>query len=96
MRYILSERTLSRFVKYGVNVFGIDATLPPREIAEKAIQATHDFFLSIGIPMTLREVGIDGSRIDEMARHVAETAGLEDAWVPLAEADIAAIFRASL
>ena len=96
MRHILSERTLPRFVKYGVNVFGIDATLPPLEIAEKAIQATHDFFLSIGIPMTLREVGIDESRIDEMARHVAETSGLENAWVPLTEADIAAIFRASL
>ena len=96
MRHILSERTLPRFVKYGVNVFGIDAALPPREIAEKAIQATHDFFASIGIPMTLRAVGIDDSRIDEMAHHVAETAGLENAWVPLSEADIAAIFRASL
>ena len=96
MRHILSEKTLPRFVKYGVNVFGIDAALPAREIAEKAIQATHDFFVSIGIPMTLREVGIDESRIDEMARHVAETGGLENAWVPLAESDIAAIFRASL
>lgn len=96
MRHILSERTLPRFVKYGVNVFGIDATLPPREIAERAIRSTHDFFLSIGIPMTLREVGIDESRIDEMAHHVAETGGLENAWMPLAEADIAAIFRASL
>ena len=96
MRHILSEKTLPRFVKYGVNVFGIDAALPPCEVAEKAIQATHDFFASIGIPMTLREVGIDESRIDEMARHVAETGELENAWVPLAESDIAAIFRASL
>ena len=46
--------------------------------------------------MTLREVGIDESRIDEMARHVAENEGLENAWVPHAESDIAAIFRASL
>lgn len=96
MRHILSEKTLPRFVKYGVNVFGIDAALPPREIAEKAIQATHDFFASIGIPMTLRAVGIDDSRIDEMAHHVAETAGLENAWVPLSEADIAAIYRLCL
>ena len=85
-----------RLVKYGVNVFGIDAALPPREIAEKAIQATHDFFASIGIPMTLREVGIDSSRIDEMARHVVDGWNLTDAWVPLTAADVAAIFRASL
>ena len=96
MRHILSDKTLPRFVKYGVNVFGIDATHPPREIAEKAIQATHDFFASIGIPMTLGEVGIDESRIDEMARHVAENEGLENAWVPLTADDVAAIFRASL
>ena len=99
MRHILEkapDAVVPRLAKYGVNVFGLDATLPPHEIAEKAIEATHDFFVSIGIPMTLREVGIDSSRIDEMARHVAENEGLENAWVPLDEADIAAIFRTSL
>ena len=96
MRHILSEKTLPRFVKYGINVFGIDATLPACEIAEKAIQATHDFFVSIGIPMTLREVGIDESRIDEMAHHVTENDALANTWVPLKQEDVAAIFRASL
>ncbi len=96
MRYILSERTLDRFVKYGVNVFGIDASLDRWEIARKAIDATSAFFASMGIPMTLREVGIDGNRIGEMARHIADTEGLEGAWVPLFEKDIAAILTASL
>ena len=49
-----------------------------------------------GIPMHLRDVGIDESRIDEMAHHVAEHEGLENAWAPLTEKDIADIFRASL
>lgn len=96
MRHILSERTMDRFVKYGINVFGIDPTLPKQEIAGKAIDATYEFFKSINIPMHLREVGIDDSRIDEMAHHVAELEGLDEAWAPLQEADIAAIFRASL
>lgn len=96
MKHILSEKTVDRFVKYGVNVFGIDETLDKFAIAEKAIQATYDFFQSIGIPMTLREVGIDESRIDEMAHHVAVNEGLENAWAPLLEKDIAAIFTASL
>ena len=96
MKHILSEKTVDRFVKYGVNVFGIDSSLDKFEIAEKAIQATYDFFKSIGIPMTLREVGIDDSRIDEMAHHVAENEGLENAWAPLFEKDIAEIFTASL
>ena len=96
MKHILSDKTADRFVKYGVNVFGIDSSLDKYEIAEKAIQATYDFFLSIGIPMHLKEVGIDESRIEEMAHHVAENEGLENAWVPLLEKDIAEIFTASL
>ena len=96
MKHILSERTLPRFVKYGINVFGIDASLPQQEIAEKAIDATYKFFESIGIPMHLREVGIDDSRIDEMAQHIADNEGLENAYVPLTKQDIKEILMESL
>lgn len=96
MKHILSAETLPRFVKYGVNVFGIDASLPQMEIAEKAIEETYKFFESIGIPMHLREVGIDESRIDEMAHHVAVNEGLEHAYAPLKEQDIKEILIASL
>lgn len=96
MEHVLSEKTVDRFVKYGVNVFGIDADQDKFDIAKKAIQSTYDFFVSIGIPMNLKAVGIDESRIDEMAHHVAVNEGLENAWVPLTEKDIADIFRASL
>ena len=96
MRHILNERTIERFVKYGINVFGIDATLPRQEIAEKAIDATYAFFESINIPMHLREVGIDDSRIDEMAHHIAVNEGLEHAYAPLTEQDIREILIASL
>ena len=96
MKHILSDKTVGRFVKYGVNVFGIDANQDKFEIANQAIEATYRFFESIGIPMHLKEVGIDESRIDEMAKHVADNEGLENAWVPLLQKDIADIFRASL
>ena len=93
MKHILSEKTIERFVSFGTGVFGIDPALPEIEIAEKAIQSIHDFYREIGLPMTLREVGIDGSRIDEMAHHIAVNEGLENAWAPLHEEDIAAILR---
>lgn len=96
MKHILSERTLPRFVKYGVNVFGIDASLPQWEIAEKAIDATYEFYESIGMPMHLREVGIDDSRIGEMAHHIAVKEGLENGYVPLYEQDFVDILTASL
>lgn len=96
MRHILNERTIDRFVKYGINVFGIDPTLPKQEIAGKAIDATYEFFQSINIPMHLREVGIDDSRIDEMAHHIAVNEGLDKAYAPLTEQDIKEILLESL
>ena len=96
MKHILNENTIERFVKYGVNVFGIDASLPKQTIAEKAIEETYKFFESINIPMHLKEVGIDESRIDEMAHHIAVNEGLENAYGPLTEQDIKKILVDSL
>ena len=48
--------------------------------------------------MTLHEVGIDDSRLEEMAHHIAVNEGLDKAsnFVPLTEADILSILKASL
>lgn len=96
MRHILNhttgqlhEQVVERCTSFGKGVFGV-------ETPEEAIKAIHDFYKEIGIPMTLREVGIDESRIDEMARHIALNEGLDKAWAPLMESDIAAILRDSL
>ena len=96
MKHILNERTLPRFVKYGINVFGIDKNLDRWEIANKAIDETYKFFESIGIPMHLRDLGIDESRVGEMAHHIAVNEGLDEAYAPLTEKDIAEIITASL
>lgn len=82
----LHEQVVERITSFGKNVFGV-------ETPEAAIAAIHNFYKEIGIPMTLGEVGIDDSRIDEMAHHIAVNEGLERAWVPLHETDIAAILR---
>ena len=96
MKFILNDKTVDRFVKYGVNVLGIDPTLEKYEIANKAIDATYTFFESIGIPMHLKDVGIDDSRIKEMAHHIAINEGLENAWAPLTEDNLVKILMDSL
>lgn len=96
MKHILNERTLPRFVKFAVNVMGIVPSGDDMETANKGIDALYAFFESIGIPMHLRDVGIDESRIGEMAHHVATLEGLENAYAPLFETDIAKIFTDSL
>lgn len=85
----LHEQVVERCTSFGRNVFGVST-------AEEAIQAIHDFYKEVGIPMTLREVGIDEKRIDEMAHHVALNEGLDKAWAPLLEEDIKAIYQACL
>ena len=67
-----------------------------RHLIDAAIDATYRFFESINIPMHLREVGIDDSRINEMAHHIAVNEGLENAYAPLTEQDIKEILVASL
>lgn len=96
MKYVLSERIVDRFVKYGVNVFGIDASLDKFDIANKAIEMTYAFFEEIGIPMHLKDLGIGEDRIGEMAHHIAMKDGLDRAYIPLMEDDIAKIITASL
>lgn len=96
MRHILNESTLERFVSFGTHIFGIDPAQKAEEIAEQTIEKTYGLFAGFGMPMHLKEVGIDETRLAEMARHVAENEGLENAWAPLQEQDILEIFKSSL
>lgn len=96
MKHILSEKTVERFVVFGTNLFGIDAKLEPMVIAQKTIDALYDFYVSMNIPMHLKEVGIDASCLEEMAKHIADTEGLHEAYAPLQYEDILSILKASL
>lgn len=95
MRYILNDSTVDRFVKYGVNVFGIDPTLPKYDIANKAIEATEDFFFNkLEIPRTLSEIGVDDKHFGDMADQAVERKN--DMYVPLSKDDIINIYKAAL
>lgn len=94
MRHVLSDDTMAKFVQYGKNVFGL--TGDDREIAERAIEKTSEFFLSVGIPMHLKEVDIDETHLAEMAAQAVKHGNFPNAYVPLTEEDIEAIYRAAL
>ena len=95
MKHILNEKSLNRFVSYGTHIYGIDDKLDDLTIANKTIEETSKFFASLGIPMTLHEVGIEESSLPEIAHHIAVNEGLDKAWIPLNEQDILAILKAS-
>jgi alcohol dehydrogenase YqhD (iron-dependent ADH family) len=96
MKYILGPDTLFRFVMYGVNVFGIDSSLPDMEIAERAIEETEDFlFNKLGLEPRLRDIGIGDDKIELMARK-ASRGEVVPAFKPLSQSDMEAIYRMCL
>lgn len=70
MEYILDESTAPQFKKFGVNVFGVDGSLPDMEGAKKAITCLSDFlFETLGLQRTLTEIGIDDKNFKAMAKN---------------------------
>lgn len=89
MEYVLSEATAPRFALYGTNVFGLDPALPIMELARRAIEATRDFFVSMGLPTRLRDVGItETTYFDEMAVKAFGPEGRAGCFVPLTVQDV--------
>lgn len=69
MEYVLDETTVSKFYQFGTNVFEIDKTLPPMEVAKKSIAMLSDFFFNqLNLSKTFSEIGIDDSNFEIMAK----------------------------
>ena len=64
------------------------------ETARKAINCTKEFFKDMGLPSTLREVGIDETYFDVMAEKAA--AGCKGSYAELTKEDIVHIYENAL
>ena len=95
MDYALEDKTLDKFVEYGVNVWDIDKSKEKEEIANLAIEKTREYFKILDMPLTLREVGIAEEKLDEMASQ-AVCRGNLGTFKPLNEQDVLNIFTKSL
>ena len=96
MEYCLDERTVSKYVQLGVNVFGINAELEPMEIANQAIQKVKDFLYgTLELKSTLTDLDIDDKHFKTMAEK-SVAGGLAYAFKPLTAEDVESIFRSCL
>lgn len=96
LKYCLDETTVSKYVQYGINVFGIDSSLPPMEIAEKSIDLTSDFlFKTLGLDDTLTKLGIGRENFPVMAKKACSD-GILNGFKPLNQKDIEKIFEMCL
>ncbi len=94
MRHVLSEKTVDKFVEFAKNVFDIDCDGDKFAAANAGISALEQFFRTLDIPATLKEVGIGEEKLDVMAEKAGSK--LSEAYVPLNKGDVLAIFKACL
>lgn len=94
-RYVYRD-CLDRFVKFAVNVMGVENTGAPEDVALKGIQAMEDFYRSIQMPTCFSELGIAPTQeqLSTMAHmfHIA-CGGKKGAAKVLQEADFLKIYE---
>lgn len=96
MEYCLDESTVSKYVQFGVNVFGIDERQEPMVIARQSIEKLSEFlFGTLGLKRTFTEVGIRAEDFPVMAKKACGN-GVLPGFKPLAQEDIEQIFEMCL
>lgn len=94
-RYVHKD-CLGRFVKYALNVMQVQPGKDDEETALKGIAAMEDFYRRIGMPVSIKELGVEPTeeQILEMAKSCAKAAGGKQGSAKvLQEKDMAAIYR---
>ena len=94
MEHILSEDTLTNFVDFAKNVWGLTGD-DDWALAHAGIDALKKFFFeTMGLPANLRAVGItDDKNFEAMAQKACD--GSKGSFVPLSKDDIIEIFKAA-
>ncbi|APB31095.1 iron-containing alcohol dehydrogenase [Vagococcus teuberi] len=97
MEHVLNDDTVERFALYGHRVFDLEVNDDLYITAKEAIKLTYDTFVDWGVPMTLPEVGIDESLLEEMAEQAVHHSNISTkAYVPLSVEDVLKIYTNSL
>lgn len=97
-RYVV-DHCLERFVRFAVNVMGIEAGSDARATALQGIEAMEAFFASIGMPTRIPGLGIvpTHEQLEEMAKSCAAACGGKKGSARvLHEADMLAIYEAAM
>jgi alcohol dehydrogenase YqhD (iron-dependent ADH family) len=98
MQYVY-KTNVNMFVQFAVNVMGVEGSYrDPEAIVAEGILRLREFFKKIGLPGTLRELGIDDKNLDLMAKKATGVAyGMEEAPLggmkKLDSKDVLAIYK---
>ncbi len=68
MQYVYRDN-VNMFVQFAINVMGVTGSFrDPDAIVQEGIARLREFFRKMGLPATLKELGIDESRLELMAK----------------------------
>jgi len=93
MEYVLDEERLYKFIEYARGAWGIEGE-SSFATARKGIEKTREFFKTLGMPGSLREAGVSGDRLEEMAQK-ATAHGELGSFRKLQRGDVLKILKAA-
>ncbi len=94
MEYVLNEDTVDKFVEYAINVWDVKPNMNDKyAVAREGIEKTRKFFASMGLPQTLRQLGVEEDSLKMMADKLDGV--LTDTFVPLTAEDVLNIYKAA-
>ena len=97
LAYVLDEETAPIIQRFGVNVMGLDGSLPVMEGAKAAIKSLESFYFeTLGLKNRLSDLGIDDKNFVAMARKACGAEGILHGFTDLTPADVENIFRMCL
>ncbi|WP_138160013.1 iron-containing alcohol dehydrogenase [Peptoniphilus catoniae] len=96
LRYCLSNDTVDKICEFGQNVFGLEIGEDKFKTAEEAIKLLSEFFKSLDIPQSLKEVGFKEEDLPVMAEAcIKNHKGNIKGFVELDEAAVLEIYKMS-
>ena len=93
MEYILDDTTAQMFADYGYHVWQLERSLDTMSAAKAAINKTREFFASLGIPMSLRQLGIPEDMLETMAKSAPKGGNTINGVKPLHWQDVLNIYK---
>ena len=93
MEYILDDTTAQMLADYGYHVWQLERSLDTMSAAREAIHKTREFFASLGIPMSLRQLGIPEDMLETMAKSAPKGGDTINGVKPLHWQDVLNIYK---
>jgi alcohol dehydrogenase len=94
MKYVY-KNNVNRFIQFATRVWNVDMNFnDPERVALEGIERLKGFFTSIGLPVTMKELGITDDRLEEMAsKCTGDGAWTTGSFVKLGKMDVYSILE---